>query len=290
MNIPLVVSPQWLQKNLYDPAIQVIENGWIRDAYQKAHIDGAVSVPGHPYLKHINVDGEQTQHVMNAGEFKSLCHELGLQRDKHYILYDDLFGLFAARFWTVCRHYGLHNVSILDGSWRGWLDQGYPVSGRVEHPVPGSDVSVEPNPTHLIGWEELWRVHREPDIQIWDNRRAGEYSGEEQTANRRRGHIPGALHLEWTDLIMEPPYEGGPRYLKPAAELEQMLVDLGLRRDKTIITYCQSGNRAAFCDLVLEHLGFPQHRMYDGSMGEWSNMTETPLVSGIDPVEGVGKP
>lgn len=56
-----------------------------------------------------------------------------------------------------------------------------------------------------------------------------------------------------------------------------MLAALGLGRDRTIITYCQSGNRAAFGNFVLETLGFPHHRLYDASMAEWANLPDTPL-------------
>lgn len=280
MQIPLLVSQQWLLDNLANPEFQVIENAWNRESYHKAHICGALYVPVHPYLKKFNANKERTQQVMEAEDFMALCHVLGLRRDQHYVIYDDYFGLFAARFWWVCRHFGLHNFSILDGSWRGWMDKGFPVSSRLEVPAPGTDIIIDPNTAHFIGWEELLRIHRDPNVQVWDNRRAGEYSGEEEPVNRRRGHVPGALHLEWTDLLTEAASEGEPRFLKPVEELEQLMSNLGLQRDKTIITYCQSGNRAAFCDFVLELLGYPQHRMYDASMGEWANLTETPLVCG----------
>ncbi|MCW8894061.1 MAG: rhodanese-like domain-containing protein [Deltaproteobacteria bacterium] len=283
MDIPLLVSPQWLHDNLANPNIQVIENGWIADAYLKAHIAGALCTPGHPYLKKYDDNDELTQQVLDAVEFTAFCHELGLQRDKHYIIYDDYFGLFAARFWCVCRHFGVHNISVLDGSWRGWLKQNRPLSSFLETPVHGTDIVIEPDPATFIGWEELQRIHTDPEILLWDTRREGEYTGEEETDNLRRGHVPGALNLVWTDLLSESANDGDPRFLKPLATIDLMLTDLGLRRDKTIITYCQSGIRAAYCILVLELLNYPSHRLYDASMGEWANLADTPLVTGLDP-------
>jgi len=267
MKIPLLVSQQWLYDNHTHPEVQIIENAWVRESYHKAHVSGALFLPVHPYLKKFDVNQERTQHVMEPEDFMVLCHALGLKRDKHYILYDDYFGLFAARFWCVCRHFGVHNLSLLDGSWRGWLEKGHPVSSRMEAPEPGTDIVIDSKTSHFINLEALQRIYRDADVQLWDNRRVGEFTGEEEPANRRRGHIPGALHLEWTDLLTEAVSEGAPRFLKPLAALEQLVADLGLRRDKTIITYCQSGNRAAFCDFVLELLGYPDHRMYDASMG-----------------------
>jgi len=280
MGIPLLVGTPWLQDNLSNPNIEVLENAWIKDAYSKAHIDGAFCVPGHPYLKSIDSAGERTNHVMQTDEFTELCEQLGLCQNKHYIVYDDYYGLFAARFWYVCRHFGLNNISILNGSWRGWLAEGGRVASLISLPEPKSDILPKPDTLHMVGLNELLSIYDSPDTQLWDTRRIGEFNGEEETANRRKGHIPGALNLVWTDLLTESTYEGGARYLKPITELRQIIGDLGLCTEKTIITYCQSGNRAAFCNFVLELLGFPQHRLYDASMSEWANHAETPLVKG----------
>jgi thiosulfate/3-mercaptopyruvate sulfurtransferase len=280
MSAPVLVSPKWLNDHLADPNVQVIENAWDKDSYFKAHISGAFALPVHPYLKKFTAQGERTQHVMEPEVFSALCHHLGLQRAVHYVLYDDYYGLFAARFRAVCRYYGLTNISILDGSWRGWIEQGFPVSSLVEVPDPGTDIVVEPQQKQFIRVDELLQIYSDPDIQLWDTRRTGEYSGVELTENHRQGHLPGALNLDWIDLLTDPTRQGGPRFFKSPEELERQLTDLGLSRDKTIITYCQSGNRATIGNLVLELLGYPQHRLYDASMGEWANLAETPVVCG----------
>ncbi|WP_321369494.1 rhodanese-like domain-containing protein [uncultured Desulfuromusa sp.] len=274
----MLVSPQWLQDNLSNPEIQVIENTWNEGSYQKAHIAGAVCSPGNPYLKRYDDNGVKTQHVMRAEDFLTFCYDLGLKRHKHYVIYDDHYGLFAARFWCVCRYFGVRNISILNGSWRGWLEQNRPVSSLLKSLEPGTDIVLNPHENHFIGWKELKEMYRSPKIQIWDTRRTGEYDGTEETENQRRGHIPGAVHLSWSDLLTDVISEGAPRFLKSNDELERILSDLGLRRDKMIVTYCQSGIRAAFCIFILEMLGYPYHRLYDASMGEWTSIAETPLT------------
>lgn len=279
MQIPPLVSPRWLYDNLDNPAVGVIENAWLQDSYFKAHIPGAFHVPVHPYLKRFDDTGQRTPHVMAPDDFAALCDHLGLRRDRHYIIYDDYFGLFAARFRWVCRYYGLANVSILDGSWRGWIEQDLPVSSRVEAPVPGSDIDIACQPSLLIGLEDLQRSYQDPQIQLWDTRRPGEFSGRELTENLRQGHLPGALNLDWSELLSEAPCDGGARYFKPVAELEILLNRLGLSRGKTIVTYCQSGNRATIGNLVLDLLGYSGHRLYDASMAEWGNLMTTPMVA-----------
>ncbi|PLY05576.1 MAG: hypothetical protein C0624_04820 [Desulfuromonas sp.] len=280
MQPPLLVSPSWLQDNLSNPQLGVIENSWYPDSYLKGHIPGAVRAPCHPYLKQHLPEGERTRHVMDTEAFAALCHALGLQRSKHYVVYDDFFGLFAARFWYVLRYYGFDNLSVLDGSWKGWVEQGGACSCRLEEPLVGSDVVAKRRDALMTPQTELLRFIDDPSVQLWDTRRESEYTGEEITENLRQGHIPGALNLVWTGLLQPAEHEGEARYLKPRNELRQQLERLGLRDDTCVVTYCQSGNRAAFGNLVLELLGYPEHRLYDASMGEWGNLIDTPLVCG----------
>jgi thiosulfate/3-mercaptopyruvate sulfurtransferase len=280
MKYPLLISPQWLYDNLNNSEIEIIENSWITDSYTKAHIKGAFSVPHHPHLKRNSANGERTQYVMEPVTFLNLCHNLGLKTDKHYVIYDDYYGFFVVCFWFVCRYFGLNNFSILDGSWKGWLELERPVSCRTETPDVGSNVLVTPQSYSIIEQLELEDNFANPEMQILDTRSEDEFIGVDARGNLRQGHIPGALHLEWTDILTEPEYDGASRFFKPLDEIAQIVSLLGLRRDKMVITYCQSGIRAAFCNFVLELLGFPNHRLYDASMGEWANHPSTPLSQG----------
>lgn len=274
-----LVDGQWLQDNLQDPELQIIENAWVPEAYLRAHIPGAVRVPCHPHLKRFDTAGQKTRHVMSAVEFEELCRDLGLRRDRHCVVYDDYHGLFGARFRAVCRYYGFDKVSVLDGGWYGWLSEGRPLSAREELPTPGTDIAATVRPELFVGLDELKGLQSADAVQIWDTRRSTEFDGSEETENLRRGHMPGALNLSWTELLTGNEDPGTPRYLKPLSALADQLAAIGLQQDKTIITYCQSGIRAAFCLLVLEQLGFSNHRLYDGSMGEWCNWPETALVT-----------
>ena len=56
------------------------------------------------------------------------------------------------------------------------------------------------------------------------------------------------------------------------------LDDAGIARDKPTITYCQGGIRAAHAAFVLDLLGYDAVRVYDGSMREWANREDTPLM------------
>src|SRR5947207_2915692 len=76
------------------------------------------------------------------------------------------------------------------------------------------------------------------DAVILDRRSDAEYEGRLVRA-RRRGAVPGAVHIAWTRNL---PDSGE---FKSAAELQRMYTDAGVTPDREVITYCQGGYRAA---------------------------------------------
>ena len=70
------------------------------------------------------------------------------------------------------------------------------------------------------------------------------------------------------------PYAVGPM----AADVAHVMDDAGIGRKNPTITYCQGGIRAAHAAFALELMGYENVRVYDGSMQDWANRDDTPLV------------
>jgi thiosulfate/3-mercaptopyruvate sulfurtransferase len=88
---------------------------------------------------------------------------------------------------------------------------------------------------------------------------------------RRGGTIPGAVNIEWTqNLAADGTY-------KNVADLHAMYTLAGVTPDKTVVTYCQGGYRAAHTYLALRILGFPHVRNYTGSWKEWGDRDDLPI-------------
>ena len=51
----------------------------------------------------------------------------------------------------------------------------------------------------------------------------------------------------------------------------------GVTPDKTVVTYCQGGYRAAHTYLALRILGIPHVRNYTGSWKEWGDRDDLPI-------------
>ena len=84
------------------------------------------------------------------------------------------------------------------------------------------------------------------------------------------GHIPGAVHLEWTELL-----DSDTKTLKSAADLQGLLASRGITPQKHVASYCQGGARGALAAVVLRILGYEHAKAYAGSFVQWSNQPDT---------------
>jgi thiosulfate/3-mercaptopyruvate sulfurtransferase len=66
-----------------------------------------------------------------------------------------------------------------------------------------------------------------------DVRSDGEWDGTNSRGNQRVGRIPGAVHLEWLQLVTRDKFQT----IKPAHELRSLLEAVGATPDKEIVTY-----------------------------------------------------
>ena len=113
--------------------------------------------------------------------------------------------------------------------------------------------------------DELARRLAEGSVAVLDVRSEAEFKGEAgYPCDPRQGHIPGAVHLEWTDLFAG---EGRPH---DAETIRGMLAARGVDPDDEIVTYCHSGQRSQLAAVALHSAGVERVANYEGSWHEWS--------------------
>ena len=148
----------------------------------------------------------------------------------------------------------------------------------------GRFADVDPDPGPRSAARSHLTLHDEPtatreylqsrlgaaDLAIWDARGPLEYSGEKVLA-AKAGHIPGAVNFEWTAGMDQA------RNLRIRTDMPQILEQLGISKDKEVITHCQTHHRSGFTYLVAKSLGYPRVKGYAGSWGEWGNHPDTPV-------------
>ncbi len=269
----LLVEPDWVAAHATDAKVVVIDCASL-EAYRRAHIPGAVHLPVHFYIK--DEDPEGSDHgtfVMKMPAFEKLMGDLGVTNDTLVVTYDDNNALVASRLWWVLRFYGHTNVKVLNGGWHRWLTENRPVTFHANRPVKAT-FEAKPDEDVYASADDLLGSYNDAGCQVLDTRTDGEWDGSNARGNKRVGRVPNAKHLEWVKFVETT----DTRRFLPADTIEAMLKEAGISRDKPTITYCQGGIRAAHAAFVMTLLGYENIRVYDGSMRDWANREDTPLV------------
>ncbi len=191
----LLVEPSWLRDRLEDSGLVIIDCPWDAAAYGRAHIPGSLLRPGHPYVK-AEMDGELGLHFPNASEFRHTVNSLGIPSDSTVVCYDDWGSLFGARLWWVLKLFGHADARILNGGWQAWVMEGHPISFERPQPQTSSPIYLPtPHEGRFVTVNDILEtgVHNVPLI---DARSDDEYEGKTANGNKRKGHVPGAIHLE----------------------------------------------------------------------------------------------
>ena len=265
-DLPLIIEPADLAKLLEQPP----ENLRIVDlcsepSYQNGHVEGALHIPPQMLLSNIP---PAPGRIASVEQLNRLFSYLGLTPDTHFVVYDDEGGGWAGRcIWTLDA-IGHKHYSYLNGGLQAWKNDELPLSRDIPQP-PFTEAHVSLDPSVVVEIPDILEALEVPNFVVWDARGPSEYRGEKVLA-QKGGHIPGAVNVEWTQLM---DHRNGLR-IRPAAEA--FLAEQRLTKDKRIVTHCQSHHRSGFTYLVGKSLGF-DIKGYHGSWSEWGNHPDTPV-------------
>jgi thiosulfate/3-mercaptopyruvate sulfurtransferase len=262
--LPLIIEPELLMQHLDDDNLLIVDL-CSEASFARGHLPGAVHVSPREL---VSGTPPAPGKLPSEQQLSRLFSRLGLHPDLHVVAYDDEGGGWAGRFLWTLEVIGHQRYSYLDGGIWAWRSASGPLTTEVRHPAPTS-VSVSINHEPILEKEDILGHLSDPGFAVWDARGPDEYRGEKITA-QKNGHIPGAIHCEWTELMDR---NAGLRIRKDAADYLQ---DKGLTFDKTIVTHCQSHHRSGFTWLVGKALGY-DIKAYPGSWSEWGNAPDTPV-------------
>ncbi|EPK7284489.1 3-mercaptopyruvate sulfurtransferase [Citrobacter farmeri] len=277
MTTAFFVAADWLAEHIDDPQIQIIdarmappgqEDRDVAQEYRSGHIPGAVFFDIEALSDHTS----PLPHMMPRPEsFAVAMRELGVDQDKHLIVYDEGNLFSAPRAWWMLRTFGVENVSILGGGLAGWQRDELPLQeGNVE--LPEGDFDAAFNPEAVVRVTDVLLASHEKSAQIVDARPAARFNAEadEPRPGLRRGHVPGALNVPWTELVQD-------GELKTTDELDAIFFRHGVIFDRPIIASCGSGVTAAVVVLALTTLDVPDVALYDGAWSEWGARADLPV-------------
>ena len=202
---------------------------------------------------------------------EGLAKALGIGSSTRVVIYDDGGNRpLAARLWYVLDHHGHKNLALLDGGITRWKKEGRPLSTETPKLAAGGAFKARPNPASFFTANQVKQRIGKAGAVILDTRWPEEFTGATARA-KRGGHIPGAVNVDWRNNLTE---DGT---FKSGEELRSLYAKAGITGDKEVVTYCQSGGRAAHSLFVLRLLGFEKGRNYYGSWEQWGNREDTQI-------------
>ena len=245
-NPQLIVEPSWLARHLGAP-VRVLD---VRDraSYAEGHLPGAIWLDRNA-LSQRHQDGSVS--LVAAAAFAAIMGRLGVDGETTVVVYDDVWGMHAARVVWALRRYGHPQAVVLSGGAEGWAVTGGQLTRGVVLAYPRTfRATSDERQRASVGWVQTRSTDR--SLLPLDVRGAHEYA---------EARLPGARNREWSNGTPT----GSRAMTRPHDELRAEFVRQGITSDRRIVTYCTSGIRAAHTYLLLRSLGYPDVRVLDDS-------------------------
>jgi thiosulfate/3-mercaptopyruvate sulfurtransferase len=243
-----VVSADWLAARLDDVHVVDVRDAWEYEGI--GHLPGAVNVPFDAFRAEDGGEGM----LPAAEDWAALLGSAGVATDDTVVAYDDTHGVFAARFLVTALLYGHEDLHLLDGDFSAW-QRDHAVSRDAPDVKPTTYEVREPARSPLVGADAVAAARDDPDAVLVDTRAPEEYAA---------GHIPGAVNLDWRDLV-----DDESRGLKDRESVRALLADRGITPETRVVLYCNTARRISHTYVVLRWAGFEDVAFYEGSLTAW---------------------
>ena len=277
-----LVTTDWLEKNLNNPKLRLIEVSVDTGVYERGHIQGAVNFKWHTDL----VDPVKRD-IASKENFEKLLRQAGVNNDSTIVIYGASNNWFAAWGAWVFDVYGVKNVKLLDGGRKKWEAEKRPLTPLATQVAAGNvKVSDANNALRARLIDVVAIANKKSDTALVDIRSPDEFTGKifapagVQEIAIRAGHIPGAVNVPWGQAVAE---DGT---FKSPEELKKVYAAVGIDGKKPIITYCRIGERSSHTWFALSKILGYNVKNYDGSWTEYGNSVGNPVINTAGTVWG----
>ena len=237
--------------------------------YSMNHIPGAIYFHAR---RELNDTTNAIEHFMVNGEvFQEKMQALGVNTDSRLVIYDEGNSLGSARLFYALEYYGFQgDISVLNGGFAAWSadslstttleNQGVTITSKLGNFVSTIQEDKQCDLAYVTG------VQPGSNKIIFDVRSKEEFDGED-VRSAQGGHIPGAIHLEWSDVLVD----GDVPTFLAHDQIQAIYDSLGVTRDKEIIPHCHTNVRGSHAYFTLRLMGYDSVRPFEGSWSEYGN-------------------
>ncbi len=275
-----LVSIEWLNANIENPLIQIIESKLkpigANDSWETGFkIPGAVLMDIEEDFSDKSSDLPHT--LPSEAHFTHATKKIGLKDNRVFVVYDQV-GIYAApRAWWMLKTMGCQNVYVLDGGIREWMKASFPVQRASFEFNNVGDFVAKLDKAWLKSLDNVTATIEQGTAKILDARSQARFDGDapEPRAGLRGGHMPGAQCLPFQEVI------SSSGKMKTVEELKEIFYDKLNPADEVIFT-CGSGVTASIICFAAHLAGFKKLSVYDGSWSEWGRGEKNSVVKRVE--------
>jgi thiosulfate/3-mercaptopyruvate sulfurtransferase len=268
-----VIEARELTKAPSRPGSRLIVDVRTAEKFAEGHLQDAVHVVIADWVK----DFADTA---NADQWTRRFRALGIGRDTEVVVYDDRAGQDAARLWWYLRFGGVCQARIVNGGWKSI--QAEKTASIVNGPSRAPAVTNYSSPPLTSRRIDLSSVadlvnakeDKSDRPQLVDTRTEKEFRGLQAAEGVRPGTIPGARHLEWSELV-----DPSTDRFRTTDEVKKILSERGIDLNRPIILFSNTKGRSSSLSFPLELAGAVQVRVFDAGYKAWAAIENNPVAT-----------
>ncbi len=233
-NNDFLITPQRLHAMLDSENLVLLDCNK-PNIYAKEHLPGAIGIGLQGFCDIVGKPGDPGWGtIKNKEDLQGTLASLGINNEKAVVFYTDLTagpGADGRAVWQL-KLAGLDNVKMLVGGTTCWKELGYKTTREVIQPKPVIGVVLKDYDQSYLAIKDYVFENLGKQV-IVDCRTDGEYRGSQKAGEPRGGHIKGAIHLEWQDLLNK---DAGYTFKSPE-EIKTLMASIGVHPDDDFIVY-----------------------------------------------------
>tara|TARA_B100000676_G_scaffold166599_1_gene163710 strand:- start:119 stop:1081 length:963 start_codon:yes stop_codon:yes gene_type:complete len=276
-----LVDKDWLKDKICKDNIKIIEVHRSKKEYEIAHIPCSI------YTNFYTDGWRETRNSIpllmpSINSLEILIGSLGISSSDHIIIVAPGSGKYdaaeAAALYFTFKYLGHKNISILDGGLKSWKED-WDNDTETGFILPEEKIYKSiPNKTILASKDDVLEVTNKSGYLI-DARTSALYMGINTSMPAiRSGTIPNAVNIPNDWLLINDSL-----FFQKKNDLERIFEFNGISKKNGQISFCNAGLESALSWFVMsEILNFPNNKLYESSLAEWSKEMSLPMIDKIN--------